>query len=124
MWCDRMPRSLRARVTVIFVLGGAIALVLSLTLLYVALDRQLVAALDADLAGRSTDLAAALAAGDADVVARDPLAQLYTADGRLLTGSTALDDLRLLPAGEVRGIQSRIVVTQRVPLASGPRTCG
>jgi len=117
-----VPHSLRARVTAIFMLGGAIALSVCLVLLYVALDRQLSATLDEDLSGRGTDLAAALAAGDADVVARDPMAQLYTADGRLLTGSTALRDQRLLGATEVRAVRRSDTITRTLPIGSGGRS--
>ncbi|MGH8834818.1 MAG: sensor histidine kinase [Actinomycetes bacterium] len=114
-----LPHSLRARVTAIFVLGGATALALCLVLLYVAMDRQLSGTLDADLTGRSTDLAAALAAGDADVVARDPLAQLYTGDGRLLTSSAVLGDWRLLSTDEVRAVRHRTTMGRSVPTGAG-----
>ena len=114
-----LPHSLSARVTSIFVLGGATALALCLVLLYLAMDRQLSGTLDADLTGRSTDLAAALAAGDADVVARDPLAQLYTEDGRLLTSSAVLGDWRLLSVTEVRAVRHRTTIGRSVPTGAG-----
>jgi len=98
------PRSLRARVTLVFIVGAALALGLCLALLYAALDRQLTAALDADLRARGADLVAAVQAGDAGVIAQDPLAQLYTADGAVLTGSPSLGERRLLAADEVRGV--------------------
>jgi two-component system, OmpR family, sensor kinase len=106
-------------VTTIFVLGGATALALCLVLLYLAMDQQLSGTLDADLNGRSTDLAAALTAGDADVVARDPLAQLYTSDGRLLSSSAVLGDWRLLSADEVRAVRLRTTIGRSVPAGSG-----
>ena len=90
--------------TLVFTVGAAAALGLCLALLYVALDRQLTAALDADLRSRGADLVAAVRAGDAGVVARDPLAQLYAADGAVLTGSPSLREHRLLAADEVRGL--------------------
>lgn len=105
--------------TSIFVLGGATALALCLVLLYLAMDRQLSGTLDADLTGRSTDLAAALAAGDADVVARDPLAQLYTEDGRLLTSSAVLGDWRLLSVTEVRAVRHRTTMGRSAPTGAG-----
>lgn len=98
------PQSLRARLTLIFTLGAATALGLALALLYVALDRQLATTLDTDLRTRAGDLAAAVHAGDVGLVARDPLAQLYAADGTLLAGSPALGDRRLLPVEDVRGL--------------------
>ena len=114
-----LPHSLSTRVTTIFVLGGATALALCLVLLYLAMDQQLSGTLDADLNGRSTDLAAALTAGDADVVARDPLAQLYTNDGRLLSSSAVLGDWRLLNAAEVRAVRHRTTIGRSVPAGSG-----
>ena len=105
--------------TTIFVLGGATALALCLVLLYLAMDQQLSGTLDADLNGRSTDLAAALTAGDADVVARDPLAQLYTNDGRLLSSSAVLGDWRLLSTEEVRAVRLRTTIGRSVPAGSG-----
>ena len=105
--------------TTIFVLGGATALALCLVLLYLAMDQQLSGTLDADLNGRSTDLAAALTAGDADVVARDPLAQLYASDGRLLSSSAVLGDWRLLSTEEVRAVRLRTTIGRSVPAGSG-----
>ena len=93
---------MRARLTVLFTLGAAAALGVCLILLFVALDRQLAAALDADLRSRGGDLANAVRAGDIAVVARDPMAQLYTADGALLAGSPTLGDRRLMSVDEVR----------------------
>src|SRR5688500_15003555 len=100
-----MPRSLRARVTLVFTLGAAAVLGLCLALLYVTLDAQLTTALDEDLQARSGDLAAALRTTDAAVVARDPLAQLYAVDGTVLAGSPSLAGHRLLSAEDVRGLQ-------------------
>ena len=68
------PRSVRARVTAVFVLGAAATLALCLTLLYLTLARELQAALAEDLVGRGDDLSAALSGGDIGAVARDPLA--------------------------------------------------
>jgi two-component system OmpR family sensor kinase len=113
-----MPRSLRARVTLVFTVGAAAVLALCLALLYVALDRQLTAALDADLQARSGDLAAALRAGDTRVVARDPLAQLYAADGTVLVGSPSLGGRRLLSADQVRGLQRETQQTLSLPPGS------
>jgi two-component system OmpR family sensor kinase len=113
------PRSLRARVTLLFTIGAAAALGLCLALLYVALDRQLTAALDADLRSRGADLVAAVQAGDDGVVARDPLAQLYAADGAVLTGSPSLGDRRLLAADEVRGLPPTTIETRTISSDAG-----
>jgi two-component system OmpR family sensor kinase len=113
------PRSLRTRVTLLFTIGAAAALGLCLALLYVALDRQLTAALDADLRSRGADLVAAVQAGDDGVVARDPLAQLYAADGTVLTGSPALGDHRLLTADEVRGLPPTTIETRTISSDAG-----
>jgi signal transduction histidine kinase len=113
------PRSLRARVTLLFTLGAAVALSLCLALLYVTLDRQLTTALDDDLRARSGDLAAALRTGDTSVVGRDPLAQVYAADGTVLASSPSLAGHRLLTADEVRNV--RQVTVQARPVALGRR---
>jgi two-component system OmpR family sensor kinase len=90
------PRSLRARLTLLFTLGTAVVLGLCLVLLYLTLDRQLAASLDADLKSRSADLADAVRTGDLDVVNRDPMAQLYSSDGGVLAGSPAVAGRQLL----------------------------
>ncbi|WP_127127815.1 cell wall metabolism sensor histidine kinase WalK [Georgenia sp. SYP-B2076] len=107
-----MPRSLGARVTLVFAVGAAAALVLCLALLYLILSRQLVTALDDDLRDRSGDLVAAVAAGDVEAVVRDPLAQLYGADGAVLTGSAALGDSRLLSPDGVRRVRAEVLRTR------------
>jgi two-component system OmpR family sensor kinase len=112
------PHSLRARLTLVFTLGAAAALGFALVLLYVALDRQLATTLDQDLTNRARDLAAAVRAGDPAVVARDPLTQLYAADGTLLDGSPALRGRRLLPADDARSLVADSLETRTLP-ASG-----
>jgi two-component system, OmpR family, sensor kinase len=107
-----VPRSIRARITLVFIAGAAAVLGLCLALLYVALDRQLTDALDADLHARSGDLAAAVRSGDLAVITRDPLAQLYGADGRVLTGSPALGQRRLLAAEDVRRLGGETLATR------------
>jgi two-component system OmpR family sensor kinase len=112
------PHSLRARLTLVFTLGAAAALGFALVLLYVALDRQLATTLDQDLTNRARDLAAAVRAGDPAVAARDPLTQLYAADGTLLDGSPALRGRRLLPADDARSLVADSLETRTLP-ASG-----
>ncbi|WP_328992769.1 ATP-binding protein [Kribbella sp. NBC_01245] len=114
-----LPRSIRARVTMVFAVGAAVVLSLCLALLYVTLDDQLTSALDSDMATRSGDLSAALGAGDAGVVARDPLAQLYAADGSLVAGSPSLGQRRLLTEEGVRGVQGGRPTTVSVSLDGG-----
>ena len=116
------PRSVRARVTAVFVLGAAATLALCLTLLYLTLARELQAALAEDLVGRGDDLSAALSGGDIGAVARDPLAQVYGVDGAVLAGSSSLGGRRLLPVGAVRGVTGQVLVTRSVPLGSNGRT--
>jgi two-component system, OmpR family, sensor kinase len=113
-----LPRSLRGRVTLLFTVGAAVVLGVCLTVLYLMLDRQLAAALDQDLTARSGDLAAAVAAGDVGVVARDPLAQLYASDGTVQVGSPSLGQSRLLPAAEVRRLEGQSLHTSELPYGS------
>ncbi|MDQ3764593.1 MAG: HAMP domain-containing histidine kinase [Actinomycetota bacterium] len=114
-----MPRSLSARVTVVFAMGAAAALGLCLVLLYVTVDQQLVTALDTDLNARSDDLVAAVVAGDLAVVARDPLAQLYASNGAVLVGSPSLADRRLLSAEEVQRLKAPAIQTRLLPSGRG-----
>jgi signal transduction histidine kinase len=114
-----VPRSLRVRLVVVFAVGASVALVLGLVLLYVLLDRQLWGVLDADLARRGDDLAAAVAAGDAGVVRADPLAQLYAADGSVLAGSPTLGDRPLLDARQLRGVSGAELATVTPTLTPG-----
>ena len=106
------PRSVRARVTLFFTMGAAAVLGLCVVLLYVALNRGFVAAFDADLTARADDLVAAVASGDLEVVAQDPLAQLYSAQGSVLAGSPSLGDRRLLPTGEVQRLDDQTLETR------------
>jgi two-component system OmpR family sensor kinase len=111
-----LPRSLRGRVTLVFTVGAAAVLSLCLALLYVALDNQLTSALDEDLSSRSSDISAALRAGDTGVVARDPMAQLYASDGTLLAGSPSLGEGRLLSAADVRDLRREVAETRSLSL--------
>ena len=54
-----MPRSVRSRLVLLFAVGTLAALVLCLSLLFVALNRQLRIAFDDDLSSRGDDLMAA-----------------------------------------------------------------
>jgi two-component system, OmpR family, sensor kinase len=112
------PRSLRARLTLVFTLGAAAALALCLILLFGALDRQLGASLDADLRSRSADLSDAVRADDVGVVGRDPMAQLYATDGTVIAGSPALGDRRLMSVDEVRSLDGDAIVTIASPIPS------
>ncbi|MGN9837860.1 HAMP domain-containing sensor histidine kinase [Nonomuraea sp. H19] len=107
-----LPRSMRARVTLVTAVGAVGALALCLTLLYAALDRQLWDAIDAGLAGRAGDLAAALEVGDTAALADDPLAQLYGPGGDLLAGSAALPNQRLLTPEQVRQVGDVTLTTR------------
>ena len=111
----RLPRSLRFRLVVLFAAGTTVALALCLSLLYVVLDRQLNAAVDADLRGRGVDLVAGLSAGDRAAVAGDPMAQLYAADGTLLAGTASLTG-RLLDAARAGTIRRPSLTSVSLPL--------
>ncbi|MQA78787.1 MAG: HAMP domain-containing protein [Streptosporangiales bacterium] len=114
-----LPRSLRARLVVGFACGASAAVVLCLVLLYVLLDRQLGAALDAGLANRATDLTATANTGDLTVIRRDALAQLYAPDGSIVASSTSLSGSRLLDTGQVRAVDGRTFLTRRLTLGPG-----
>ncbi|MDT3446160.1 MULTISPECIES: cell wall metabolism sensor histidine kinase WalK [unclassified Pseudofrankia] len=111
-----MRRSVRTRLLMAFIAGTVIVLVLGLSLLYVVLDRQLRGALDADLADRAGDLAVSVRTGDRTVVSGDPMAQVYAADGTVVTGSAELGGRRLLDAEQVRAVHDAVLVGRDLPL--------
>jgi two-component system OmpR family sensor kinase len=113
------PRSLRSRLVLLFTAGTLAALVLCLSLLFAALDRQLRAAFDEDLTSRADDLAAAVRHGDPQAVSADPLAQLYGPGGRVVAGSPALAGERLLDPSEVHTVRGTVAAGRTVTL--GPQ---
>src|SRR6266508_563849 len=117
-----LPASLSARMTLLVALGAAAAITLSLALLYVVLSEQLSQALDSGLLLRSQDLATSVRTGDTDVLAGDPLAQLYAPGGSLLASSPSLGGRhqRLLTPGAVRAVTGPVTTTTSVRLGRGP----
>jgi two-component system, OmpR family, sensor kinase len=100
-----LPRSIRLRLVLLFAAGSLVTVLLSLSLLYVALQGQLSAALDADLQHRSDDVLAALRNGDRSAVFVDPMAQVYSGNGSVVFSSTGLggrllDDAQIAAVGE------------------------
>jgi signal transduction histidine kinase len=114
-----VPTSLRTRLALVFGLGTSAVLLLSLSLLYLALHRQLDGAVDADLAGRSDDLVASVRANDLRAVAGDPMAQLYDAAGTPVATSAALTERVLLDPVQVRAVHRRTVGNSVLPLRIG-----
>jgi two-component system OmpR family sensor kinase len=117
---DLLPRSLRSRLVVLFAAGSMVVLLLSLSLLYVVLEGQLSAALDADLQHRSDDLIAGLRTGDLSAVSGDPLAQVYSSDGTLVFSSTGLVT-RLLDPAQVRAVRATTSATRTLPIGYGAK---
>jgi len=117
-----LPASLSARMTLLVALGAAAAITLSLALLYVVLSEQLSQALDSGLLLRSQDLATSVRTGDTDVLAGDPLAQLYAPGGSLLASSPSLGGRhqRLLTPAAVRAVTGPVTTTTSVRLGRGP----
>lgn len=114
------PRSLRSRLALLFGIGTSVVLLVSLSLLSLALDRQLRSAVDADLAGRSDDLVAAVLAGDPAVVAGDPMAQLYAPDGGVVATSAGAAGRRvLLDPAAVRAVRDTTTATRTLPAVPG-----
>lgn len=111
-----LPRSLRTRLVVLFAAGTLAALVLLLSLLFVALDRQLRTAFDDDLSSRGDDLVAAVRYGDLSAVSSDPYAQIYRADGVVVAGSASLDGERLLQPEEVHTVRGTVTTSRTLPL--------
>lgn len=113
-----VPTSLRARLAMVFGIGTSGVLLLSLSLLYVALDRQLDGAVDEDLAGRSDDLVASVRAHDLTAVAGDPMAQLYAADGSSLATAVSIAGRVLLSPAQVRAVHATTVTSRTLPLGA------
>ncbi|XVQ06546.1 sensor histidine kinase [Spirillospora sp. CA-255316] len=110
-----IPGSLRGRVMLVSAMGAAGALAICLVGLFVALDRQLWSALESGLHSRADDLAASVRAGDLAELAGDPIAQLYTPDGGLAGGSTAVRG-RLLSPDEARRVRGAVLTDRSVRL--------
>ena len=110
-----MPRSIRLRLVLLFAAGSLATLLLSLSLLYVALQGQLSAALDADLQHRSDDVLAALRNGDLSAVFVDPMAQVYSGNGAVVFSSTGLGG-RLLNDAAVAAVGSTARTSRVLPL--------
>jgi two-component system OmpR family sensor kinase len=110
-----VPRSVRTRLVLFFSVGTALVLLVCLLVLHEALDRQLDGALSNDLSGRYDDLSAAVGARDLRAVADDPLAQLYAADGTLVTGSRGFRDRRLLTPAQVKAISRPQNISAELP---------
>lgn len=96
-----LPRSVHARLVMLFAVGTTLVLVGCMAVLYLVIQARLDVALDASLASRSDDLAAAVAAGDIAVVDEDPLAQLYSPTGDVIAGASRH---RLLTVDQVRAV--------------------
>lgn len=110
-----IPTSLRARLALVFGIGTSAVLLLALSLLYVALEHQLNAAVDADLTARSDDLLASVRTHDLGAVHGDPMAQLYRADGTPVATSAAIRGQTLMAADQVRAVRGRSFTDGSVP---------
>jgi signal transduction histidine kinase len=110
-----VPRSVRTRLVLFFSVGTALVLLVCLLVLHEALDRQLDGALANDLSGRYDDLSAAVVGGDLRAVADDPLAQLYSADGTVVTGSRSFRDRRLLTPAQVKAATHQQTISAELP---------
>ncbi|BCY11469.1 cell wall metabolism sensor histidine kinase WalK [Actinoplanes sp. L3-i22] len=110
-----IPTSLRARLALVFGLGTSAVLLVSLSLLYVALAHQLDAAVDTDLTARSDDLLASVRGHDLGAVHGDPIAQLYAADGTPVATAAAIRDQILLTPEQVRAVRGRTFTDGTLP---------
>ncbi|MFD0521132.1 HAMP domain-containing protein [Paractinoplanes durhamensis] len=113
-----VPASLRARLAVLFGAGTLLVLLLALSLLYLALDRQLAGAVDVALAGRSDDLMAGVRAQDLTAVAGDPMAQLYDSAGTPIATSVSIAGRVLLSPAQAREVRGTTVSSRTLPLGT------
>ncbi len=116
-----VPASLRARLALLFGAGTLVVLLVALSLLYVALDRQLAGAVDADLAGRGDDLMASVRAHDLTVVTGDPMAQLYDRDGTPIATSVSIAGRVLLTPAQAREVRGVTATSRTLPLGAAGR---
>ena len=114
----RFPTSLRARLALLFGVGTSLVLILALSVLYAALHRQLGGAVDADLAARGDDLVASVSAHDLTVVADDPMAQLYAADGAPIATALSIAGRTLLDPAQVRAVHGTTMRSATLPIGA------
>ncbi|WP_232323956.1 sensor histidine kinase [Catenuloplanes japonicus] len=114
-----MPRSLRTRLVVIFSAGTTVVLLVCLWLVGLVLDDQLSGAVGTDLYDRRDHLITALRDGSPHAVARDSLAQLYAADGTLISGSPALGRNRLLTPALAGAVSADTWLDIELPIGVG-----
>jgi two-component system OmpR family sensor kinase len=112
------PTSLRSRLALLFGVGTSVVLLFALSLLYVALNRQLNSALDADLADRGDDLAASVRVNDLTAVASDPAAQLYAADGTPVATASSIAGRVLLDPAQVRAVHRTTAISATLPIGA------
>jgi signal transduction histidine kinase len=99
---------------VLFALGAGALLLASSAFLYLGLDRQLTAAVDAGLQSRAADIEADIAAGSVQVRQEEAFAQLVSPDGEVLSSSRTIPPgRRVLTAAELGRARRHTVVIER-----------
>jgi two-component system, OmpR family, sensor kinase len=106
------PHTLRARLTVVVIVGATVLLVVALSILYAVLSAQLHAAVDDGLRARLEDIAATAHAGQARPIA-DPYAQLLDASGDVVAASVTAPDTSVLTPAQLGAARHDLVLLNR-----------
>jgi two-component system, OmpR family, sensor kinase len=120
-WRRLVPRTLRARLTAVVVIGASLLLVVGLGVLYVVLERQLHAAIDDGLRARVDDVSAAAAGtAEGDPIA-DPYAQVLRRDGTVVAASSSAPDRAVLTVEQRLAARDELIfVSTSVPGLESP----
>jgi two-component system OmpR family sensor kinase len=120
----RPPASIRNRLVAIFAVSAGILLVLTCALLYIGFDSQLDSAIDQTLRDRAADITGDLRAGDLQIRAGEPFAELVDPDTGQVVDSTSTASRRtpVLTRREfARARDGQIVVDRRRVTGLGDR---
>ncbi|MDQ4054146.1 MAG: ATP-binding protein [Actinomycetota bacterium] len=119
-WRRLVPRTLRARLTSVVVIGASLLLIAGLGVLYVVLERQLHAAIDDGLRARVDDVSAAATTGEGGQLA-DPYAQVLRSDGTVVAASSSAPGRAVLTAEQRRVARDELIfVSTSVPGLESP----
>src|SRR5258705_9365234 len=102
-----MPRSLRARLMIVFVLGTSAVVTVSSVAIYATLNAQIDRAVDDGLSSRVDDIAGALDLADPQIRADDAFALVLEPDGHVVAAAAAIRQ----PATVLTGDELRLATT-------------
>jgi signal transduction histidine kinase len=112
-----IPRTLRARLTLLFAVGTGIAVAVTSVGISVVLDRRVDQAIDAGLDGRAVTIAGALGQGAPEIGEDEPFAVVLDRTGTVLAASSTISDPSsvLRPDELARALNGTLIVNRSVP---------